>query len=367
MHSAVLGIMEIEEHTVESDIQGNLQAYYSKVSTETMMPQISNLDCISTGWESDIYAFVLEQGAANKRERRELILRIYSGKEAYHRSEREYRGMSQLHSVDFPVPQVLLLERENSPFGQPFVIMEKIDGVLLGTLINRLDDHDKKQESVTLFCNLMLRIHKLDWHLFVEDVSEYETDNPFKFIERELNGRRLLCDRFPASGFLPVLEWLEQRHDLASCLSPSLVHMDFHLTNVLVRADGSPFVIDWGQLDVSDLRFDLAWTSLLLRMHNGTELRNSILQTYERLAGLRVEQIEFFEVHACFRRLFNSAVWFTASPEKSGVDSKTAEGLFAAEGFSGMKRHKDAIKKGHEMLVGLTGIRVPELDRYTDT
>ena len=51
MHSAVLGIMEIEEHTVESDIQGNLQAYYSKVATETMMPQISNLDCISTGWE----------------------------------------------------------------------------------------------------------------------------------------------------------------------------------------------------------------------------------------------------------------------------------------------------------------------------
>ena len=349
---------------MNQDIQGCLQAYYSNFVAEMVEPQISNLDCISTGWESDIYSFVLEQGVTNQPERKELILRIYSGKGAPHRSAREYHGMNQLHSADFPVPQVLLLERENSPFGKPFVIMEKIDGVLLGPLISRSGTQDNKQELIALFCSLLLRIHQLDWRPFVEDVSKYETDNPFKIIDSELNERRTLCDRCPASGFLPVLEWLEQRRDLVPCSAPSLVHLDFHLTNVLVCADGSPFVIDWGQLDVSDFRFDLAWTSLLLRMHNGMELRDSVLQTYESLAGFKVEQIEFFEVLACFRRLFNSAVWFITDPEKGEMGSRSVEGLSVAEGFSGMKRHKDAIKKGYEMLVELTDIRVPGLERY---
>ena len=99
-------------------------------------------------------------------------------------------------------------------------------------------------------------------------------------------------------------------------------------------------------------------------MHNGMELRDFFLRTYERLAGFKVEQIEFFEVLACFRRLFNTAVWFITDPEKSGTGPRSVEGLFAAEGFSGMKRHRDAIKKGYEMLVELTGIRVSGLGRY---
>ena len=109
---------------MKQDIQGCLQSYYSDSVAGVVEPQISNLDCISTGWESDIYSFVLEQGVANQLEHKELILRIYSGKEAPQRSVREYHGMSQLYSADFPVPQVLLLEWENSPFGKPFVIME---------------------------------------------------------------------------------------------------------------------------------------------------------------------------------------------------------------------------------------------------
>ena len=80
---------------MNQDIQGYLQAYYSNFVAEMVEPQISNLDCISTGWESDIYSFVLEQGVTNQPERKELILRIYSGKGAPHRSAREYHGMNQ--------------------------------------------------------------------------------------------------------------------------------------------------------------------------------------------------------------------------------------------------------------------------------
>ena len=101
---------------MKQDIQGCLQSYYSDSVAEVLAPQISNLNCISTGWESNIYSFALRHGKANQLEHKELILRIYSGEEAPQRSVREYHCMSQLHSAGFPVPQVLLLERENSPF-----------------------------------------------------------------------------------------------------------------------------------------------------------------------------------------------------------------------------------------------------------
>ena len=99
-------------------------------------------------------------------------------------------------------------------------------------------------------------------------------------------------------------------------------------------------------MDVSDLRFDLAWTSLLQRMHNGMKLRDSVIPTYETLMGLKVEQVEFFEVFAYFRRLFNSAVWFTTDSERGEMGAWSVDELSTAEGFSGMKRHRDAIKNG---------------------
>ena len=99
-------------------------------------------------------------------------------------------------------------------------------------------------------------------------------------------------------------------------------------------------------MDVSDLRFDLAWTSLLQRMHNGMKLRDSVIPTYETLMGLKVEQVEFFEVFAYFRRLFNSAVWFTTDSERGKMGAWSVDELSTAEGFSGMKRHRDAIKNG---------------------
>ena len=99
-------------------------------------------------------------------------------------------------------------------------------------------------------------------------------------------------------------------------------------------------------MDVSDLRFDLAWTSLLQRMHNGMKLRDSVIPTYETLMGLKVEQVEFFEVFAYFRRLFNSAVWFATDSERGKMEAWSVDELSTAEGFSGMKRHGDAIKNG---------------------
>ncbi len=341
---------------MSTDIQGRLQAYYLSLATDRTSPKVVGLECISVGWESDVYSFTLEQGPTQGRERRGMILRIYSGEQSHSRSEREFQGLRKLHQAEYPVPEVTILERENSPFDGPFIIMEKIEGDLLAPKMGRLNDSNTKQEMVTLFCRLMLRLHKLDWRPFVDNAAEYESEDPFKFIDRELKRRRGHCERYSASGFLPILEWLEERRDLVPCSGPALLHQDFHPTNILVTKEGSPYVIDWGQLDVSDVRFDLAWTMLLLRMHQGLNSRqNPILETYERLAAAKVEQIEYFDVFAILRRLSGLAVLITVGPKESGMRPEAVEKA---------KQHIriGAIQKAYDLLLDRTGIPVPAFE-----
>ena len=57
----------------------------------------------------------------------------------------------------------------------------------------------------------------------------------------------------------------------------------------------------------------------------------------------KIRMVEFFEVLACFKVLFKSAVWFTTDSERGEMGARSVEELSTTEGFSGMKRPRDAI------------------------
>jgi aminoglycoside phosphotransferase (APT) family kinase protein len=336
-----------------ADMQSRLQIYCERAFPAKRGVRVSDLTSISAGWESDIYSFDVEHGSAEERQREALILRIYPGDDAHEKSAREFHGMRQLHTAGYPVPQVLILERENSPFGKPFVIMERIRGQMLWPLLFG-SAGERQQELLTQFCDLFVRLHSLEWRPFVDDVSRYDTGDPYTFVDRGLTQFRHLLARFPQPGFLPVLEWLEARRDQAVCLRPAPIHMDFHPGNVLLRDDGSAVVIDWTGLDISDSRFDLAWTLLLVSTHEDEEWRDLVLQEYERLAGIRVEQIAYFDVAACARRLFSIVLSLSEGPEKLGMRPGAV---------TMMKQQMGSIERVHDLLQERTGIRVSEVDR----
>jgi len=250
------------------------------------------------------------------------------------------------------VPQVLVLERENSPFGKPFVLMERIQGQVLWPLWFSSPE-EKQQELLTLFCKLFVQLHTLEWRPFVHDVVRYDTGGPCTFLDRELDKASPYLARFPMPGFLPVMEWLEARRDLVPCLRPAPVHWDYHPGNILLRDDGSAVVVDWTQVDISDARFDLAWTLLLVSTHEDAAWRDRILQEYERLAETKVEQIPYFEVFACLKRLYSVAVSLSYGPEKLGM---------RPEAVTMMKQQMGATKRVYDVLLERAGIRVPEIE-----
>jgi aminoglycoside phosphotransferase (APT) family kinase protein len=226
--------------------------------------------------------------------------------------------METLHQLGYPVPRVIHLEQDSALLGKPFVVMEKIDGRSLGH-ISDTSPVPRKLELLALLCQLFADLHVLDWRPFALDPSLYEKQPPDAAMRHQLSYWQSYTHALQFDAFDPVFAWLTQRLPDVRFGPPSVIHMDFHPYNILLREDGAPFVIDWTNVDVSDYRLDLSWTLLLMSTYGSPESRELVLGEYERAAGHTVEQIEYFEVAACLRRLFSILYSLGAGAEKLGM------------------------------------------------
>jgi aminoglycoside phosphotransferase (APT) family kinase protein len=329
-----------------------LQNTIGRALPDRLNPTVSELVSISVGWESDVYAFDLESGPANGRLREALVLRIYPGADAYAKSQREFQGMRQLVAAGYPVPRVLALERDASPLEKPFMIMEKVEGEMLWPHLFRSSE-PQQSELLAMFCGLFVRLHRLDWRPFVDDPISIERGGPYAFADEWLELVRNALAQFHVPDADALLDWLEARRDRVPCIRPAPVHLDFHPANLLLRADGSAAVIDWTQIQVSDPRFDLAWTLMLVGAAEGWEWRDRILAEYERLAGAPIQELDWFEVAACGKRLFSVIVSIAAGPEALGMRPDAVAKM--REGFG-------ALRRVYQLFVTRTGLRLRDVE-----
>jgi aminoglycoside phosphotransferase (APT) family kinase protein len=136
------------------------------------------------------------------------------------------------------------------------------------------------------------------------------------------------------------------------------VHWDLHPANVLLTPEDRMVVIDWTQVDVTDTRFDLAWTLLLVGTQEDERWRKVILEDYERQLGEKVEQIEVFDAAACVKRLASVALSMVAGPEVMGM----REGAQAS-----MLGMLPALRRVYALLREITGLRISEVERMLDS
>jgi aminoglycoside phosphotransferase (APT) family kinase protein len=335
---------------MSDDMAQHLQALCADACDDWRGGRVRNLRCISSGWESDVYSFDLEHGQAH---RTGLILRLYPGDDARDKSAREFRSLRLLREAGYPVPETFLLRIEDSPFGQPLVIMERVDGELLWPLMSR-SHGERSDRLLTLFCDLFVRLHALDWRPFADDaLLQVGQDSPRALVEGQLAWFRAQVESFGMIGFRPVLDWLQARLGQVYDYRLSRVHWDFHPGNIILRPDGPPVVIDWTGLEVSDPRLDLGWTLLLVGAYLGADWRERILREYEWLAGAPMQDMEFFDVASCVRRLHDVTVSVARGAAAMGMRPGAEET---------MKEQMPATRWVYALLLERTGIRVPEVE-----
>lgn len=335
------------------EITHRLQAYYQRKLPISTGVKVGELETLPGGWESDLYAFRLEHGAAATRTSERLVLQLYSGYDARQKAAHEFATLQRLEQLGYPVPRVHLVEIGESPFGRPFVVMERIDGPVMRHLL--LHGSETAQAALmNTFCELFARLHALDWRRFPGESAAAAYKDPYIFVDRSLEQTYTDIERYSLEIFLPILGWLEDHREALACPGPALVHGDFHPGNILFRQQNSPVVIDWTGSGVSDARFDLAWTLLLADAYLGSPWRERILFTYQESAGQETADLDQFEVFACLRRLLDIIISLSRGAEQRGM---------RREAGAAIRADKQAHARVYQLLVDRTGIAVKEVEK----
>jgi aminoglycoside phosphotransferase (APT) family kinase protein len=336
------------------DTQSKLLDYYKNTEPSKQNIEIHNFTKITSGWENEVYSYDAEYNENSHQKHEELILRIYPGNHAEGKSTKEFNAMKKLHEIGFPVPQVYVLEHDNSIFGKPFVIMERINGQILWKVIDNSAE-ERKMELARQFCRIFVNLHSLDWRLFDYAQLPYDAQDPYGFINYILSKAKGYTDEFPEISILqPVLDWLMARRMNVPCDKLSIIHWDYHPANLILKEDDTASVIDWCNADIGDFRSDLAWTMLLVSSYGNPEGRDIVLNEYEKIAGFKIKQIEYYEVFAIVRRLFSILISLSSGADKLGMRPEAVEMI---------KRSGKHIMTLCELLRAKTGISIPEMEK----
>ena len=315
---------------------------------------------MSGGWESDLFLVNLDFEEEGEQRSEEAVLKLYHGESGIQKARKESHALQQLTQMGYPVPHLLFSSIEDlgenleenlgeSSFGRAMVAIEKIEGQVLARVLDG-SSLEEQRALMRQFCELYVRLHALDWKELMPDLEYAHIEDVFgSWLTQAL----AMVDQLLPGMFDPVIAWVQERRSEVSFERLSIIHGDFHAENLLLRDDGKLYVIDWTNVDVSDFRYDLAWSLLLLRTQGQEKLASVMLEEYERLLGHSIEDLEFFEVIACCRRLFDIAASLRYGASTLGMRPE------ATTEMRGMAGHVRAV---YALLQERTGCRLPEIE-----
>ncbi|UCG04110.1 MAG: phosphotransferase [Candidatus Heimdallarchaeota archaeon] len=331
--------------TVES-FKHRLINFYETQIEQADNIKIFDLNKITSGWETEVYSFDIEYQYKKDNIQENLILRTFPGKGGQWKSQYEFDLMKNLIKANYPVPRVYFLESEKKILGYPFIIMERMKGGTLSKVIREASDVEK-QKLKFLYIEYFVKLHNLDYQKVAPNAAQIKFNNQFEYIENPLQSMRKDATRYKVEEFLEVVEWLEERVETVPNEQLSLVHYDYHPSNIVLSEEKKLYVIDWSVSRVTDFRVDLGWTLLLHSTYGAYENRDFILNIYQKICNQRIKQIEYFEVVAAARRLIVMAISLSGQDEVVGTRPEVAQIL------KGYTKHVDGVIR---ILKDSTGI-----------
>ncbi len=231
----------------------------------------------------------------------------------------QYRCMEILGArSNVPVPRMLWFEEDASVLGQPFYVMEKLDGVVPSdnppyAISGWLAEASPAQQDALWrrSIEVLARIHRLDWKALGFDFLDRPEYGPTGFAQQLAYYREYLewaTDGAPAPELRETLAWLEANRPAGDRLV--LNWGDARISNMMYR-DFTPIaVLDWEMACIGPPEADLAWfifmndfltTAIGLPGVAGFPDRAATVEEYVRHAGEPLRDLHYFSVWAAFR------------------------------------------------------------------
>jgi aminoglycoside phosphotransferase (APT) family kinase protein len=283
----------MQQATRQEEVHQLLLSGYTRAFPRRTHACITSCQDINTGWESEILCVRLSYEEEGHARDEEVVLKLYAGEIGARKAQREFRALLWLSGVGYPVPHMLFAFPQEAAPARAYVAMEKIAGETVAHLL-KVGSEEQCRALISRCCRLYADLHTLEPGTRGEEPDA---------VQAWLRHVSVVCEQQLPGVFEPLLDWLQEQQ--VCCSSICRVHGDFHFDNVMLREDGELVVIDWTASRLSDPRFDLGWTLLLLRTQGRGALVNPLLAEYERQVGRPVEHLAFFEAAACWRRLFD--------------------------------------------------------------
>ena len=236
-----------------------------------------------------------------------------------HDMAREYRVLQAIHPHFPETPKPYVLCEDPSVLGAVFFVMQRRKGVILRDeippAISRLPNYAGAISEAFVQC--LARLHAID----VVQTGLLALGKPEGFLERQVQGWAERWNRAKTeqvSQLDDVVRWLAGR--LPPSPAPTIVHNDFKLDNLMLRAnsgDSVEAVLDWEMATVGDPLADLGltlcywcWASApslraralpALTAQPGWYTRDEFVSRYAELTGLDLVHLPWYEVLGIFK------------------------------------------------------------------
>ncbi|QFU88876.1 phosphotransferase family protein [Amycolatopsis sp. YIM 10] len=177
-----------------------------------------------------------------------------------HDMAREHRVITALHPTPVPVPETLLLCQDTEVLGAPFYLMEFVAGTPYRSREEMVELGERRTREIALaLVDTLVELHAVD----PASVGLADFGRPDGFLERQLRRWKKQLDG-SRSREVPGIDRLHDRLAAAVPVSPSptVIHGDYRLDNVLVAQDSTgdriTAVLDWEMSTLGDPLTDVA-------------------------------------------------------------------------------------------------------------
>jgi aminoglycoside phosphotransferase (APT) family kinase protein len=230
----------------------------------------------------------------------------------------EYRVLTGLNRTDVAVPKTYWYEPDREILGQPFYVMEKVEGsipypppISFDPDFRLIPDDEERQSLADDFVKNLALIHKADWRALGLD---------FLGVPGPGTGSALMQvefweDRITRAGFgkKPVVayaaNWLKD--NLVENDRICLIHGDYRSGNYIQRDGRIVAILDWELVHLGDPLDDIAYILGAWRSappHNWLSHllpEEEFFERYEEASGIKVDmkKLEFYNMLFRFKSL----------------------------------------------------------------
>ncbi|MCZ9352446.1 phosphotransferase family protein [Streptomyces mutabilis] len=226
-----------------------------------------------------------------------------------HDMKREHRVIGALHPTGVPVPRPVLLCEDEDVLGSPFYVMEFVEGTPYRTAEQLAPlGPERTRAAVLNLVDTLVGLHAVD----PAEAGLGDFGRPDGFLDRQLRrwAKQLDASRNRDLAGIDELHATLGRK-LPSSPSPTVVHGDYRLDNVLIGGENDEIraVLDWEMSTLGDPLTDLG---LLVMYSSPLDMPDSPVSTTAQAPGhpAPAELIERYAARS--GRDVSAVAWYTA-------------------------------------------------------